>query len=101
MNDQLFSELIRSLIKDNPDISWNLRRELKCALDPNSRAVWWSVEDLEQRAAEQEDLEEEQLYDRSKFESALDTMISDHDCDWGISWDTLDSYLGSYCRLEG
>ncbi len=101
MDDQLFSALIRSLIKDNPDISWDLKQELRHALDPNSRAVWWSVGDLEQRAAEQEELEEEQLYDRSKFESALDNIISDHDCNWGISWDTLDSYLDSYCRLEG
>jgi len=101
MDDQLFSALIRSLIKDNPDISWELKNQLNNALDPNNRAVWWSVEDLEHRAAEQEDLEEEKLYDRSKFESALDTMIHNHDCNWGISWDTLDVYLDSYCRLEG
>ena len=100
MNDQLFSELIRSLIKDNPDISRQLKQQLNNALNPNSRAVWWCVEDFEHRATEQEEVEGEQLYDRSKFDDALEGMVADHDCNWGISWDTLDSYLDSYCRLE-
>jgi len=100
MNDFLFSELIRSLIKDNPDISWDLKRELKYALDPNSRAVWWSTYDLEQRAAELEELEDKQVYDRKKFSNALDAMIENHDCSWGISWETLDHYLDDYCKLE-
>ena len=101
MNDQLFSELIRSLIKDNPDISWELRRELCYALDPNSRAVRWCVEDFEQKASEVEEVEGFVIYDRSKFSEALDCMIENHDCNWGISWETLEHYLDDYCLLEG
>ena len=103
MDDQLFAALITSLIKDAPDLSWRFKRKLEQALDDNYVAVWWSTHDLEQKATEVEEHEGEDviLYDRSKFKDALDALIDDHDCNWGITWDTLDSVLESMCRLEG
>ena len=102
MDDQLFAELIKSLMKDNPDLSHRFKRRLEYALDKNYIPVWWSTHDLEQRATEAEEQEGEGviLYDRSKFREALDAMIDDHDCNWGISWDSVDSVLESYCYLE-
>ena len=102
MDDQLFAELIKSLMKDNPDLSYRFVRKLDQALDDNYVAVWWSTHDLEQRATEIEKHEGDDvvLYDRSKFKDALDALIDDHDCNWGINWDSLDHVLESYCRLE-
>ena len=37
------------------------------------------------------------LYDRSKFSLALERMDHDHDCNNGITWDTIDYYLDEYC----
>lgn len=102
MNDHLFAELIKSLIKDNPDLSWKFKRHLSWALDDNCALICWSTHDLEQRATEVEEHQGDDviLYDRSKFKEALDALIDDHDCNWGINWETLDQYLEAYCRLE-
>lgn len=37
------------------------------------------------------------IYDRSKFEYALERMIGKHDANIGITWDTIDHYLNEYC----
>ena len=102
MNDHIFSELIKSLIKDNPDISWELKRQLYWAMDDSYALIAWSTHDFEQRAAEIEDHMGDNVvhYDRSKFKEALNDMLSDHDANWGINWDTIDHWLESCCRLE-
>lgn len=70
-------------------------------LDPGSNYISWSVDDFEGRAAEREG---ENLwhykYDRTKFQDALDTMISKHDASIGINWDVIDYYLDEYCMIE-
>lgn len=37
------------------------------------------------------------MYDRKKFETAASQMIREHDCNNGITWDTVDYYLNEYC----
>lgn len=67
------------------------------------RSIIWSVEDFESRAIDVLDLEEgdeswKEIYDEDKFDHALTTMIHDHDCNNGITWDTIDYYLDEYCK---
>lgn len=69
-------------------------------------SIQWSVEDFEQRAKENNDYrliakQEIVEYDKSKFEAALYNMICDHDANLGITWDTIDYYLDTYCRKYG
>lgn len=68
-------------------------------------SISWDIDDFEQRAVELEDEEKdladnETLYDRSKFQGALELMISRHDCNVGISWDIVDDYLNNYCKWK-
>jgi hypothetical protein len=69
-----------------------------------NEAVIWSVEDFEQQAI---DYEENhcyglQVFDRRKFQEALNTMIRKHDATIGITWDTIDCYLEQckYTKLQ-
>jgi len=71
------------------------------------RGVFWHKDDFEQQALlneewKNEDLtgEEEQLYERTKFQEALETMILKHDATVGINWDVIDYYLETYCRKD-
>jgi hypothetical protein len=99
----------------------------KAIEEKDRRSIVWSVEDFEGRAREREidnleddesdlfneDLaeqlhedfemeipEENMLYDRSKFQDALESMIHHHDCTIGITWETIDYYLDEECKLE-
>lgn len=68
------------------------------------RGVYWHKDDFEHQAKENEEYAEEDgeelEYDRSKFEYALDIMIEQHDCNLGITWDTISDYLNTYCKKE-
>lgn len=81
----------------------------------NSRCVSWSVKDFEGRAEEiwlgytkkskfydtppkfPYARKWQHVFDSSKFEEALFTMIRKHDASLGISWDTIDFYLDDMC----
>ena len=67
------------------------------------KSITWTVEDFEQQAQvyeEQHDLPIGSYFDRSEFEHACETMISKHDANIGITWDTIDYYLGTHCIKE-
>jgi hypothetical protein len=85
---------------------------------PETIHISWGIEDFEQRAGElelerAEDIDylegEEyegeggetppQIYDRSKFSDALCQMKHHHDCCYGITWETIDYILDSYCLI--
>lgn len=74
--------------------------------------IYWSTKDFEALASqlfeelkenhfeEFKDLETwEQLYDKSKFPKMLKEMIDNHDCETGITWLTLEYYLGK-CEIK-
>lgn len=75
-------------------------------------AIYWSTEDFEYRAIENfnslkesepvefEHLESwEQLYDKTKFAYQLGKMTNNHDASIGITWETIDIYLGN-CEMK-
>ena len=66
------------------------------------RTISWSTEDFESRATDLCQSTEEgtwdEVYDESKFADALDKIIDDHDANHGISWNTIDYYLDTYCK---
>ena len=87
---------------------------------PSVIFIIWGIDDFRSRAFEKEvDNDEEWaanhqdydinlldpadqpklLYDRSKFSLALERMEHHHDCNNGITWDTIDYYLDEYCLL--
>ena len=61
-----------------------------------------SVDDFETEAREMENFiqNKKTLYDRSKFQEAVELMISKHDAETEISWSTIRYYLDEYCKLK-
>jgi hypothetical protein len=64
--------------------------------------ISWSEEDFEGQAiqncngADDWDL----YYNKDMFIIALHEMISKHDASIGITWDTIDYYLDTYCKIK-
>lgn len=73
-------------------------------------SIQWSVEDFRERAksmyelyngeSDEDNENWKEMYDEDKFGSALERMVDDHDCNHGITWDTIDSYLDSDCKIN-
>ena len=51
-------------------------------------AIVWSTEDVIERAKEQKI-----KVTKSKAREVLQSMLRGHDCNYGITWDTIDAYL--------
>ena len=65
--------------------------------DQGMRPVWWGVEDFHGMAQMNADMarkEVDEMYYESKFMDALERMVMQHDCEHGITWETVSSYLG-------
>ena len=79
------------------------RRDMENALDPDCQQVAWCIDDFESHAEflESNNNDGKPLYDRSKFAYALTRMCDKHDCEYGISWDTIGVYLNEHCLLGG
>jgi hypothetical protein len=90
---EMQSDEIRGL--DIPTAVVNKIRELCNKLD---RSITWSVEDFAERARQLKGKNWRRYYDEDKFDEVLLTMIHDHDCNNGITWDTIDAYLDYQCR---
>jgi len=74
--------------------------------------IYWSTNDFEEQAKQNfselkkdnpiefKHLENwEQLYDKSKFPQELEKMIKNHDATIGISWLTVEEYIGN-CEIK-
>lgn len=76
---------------------------------PETISLVWSIGDFEGKAQELEGVypdegdqytdETPMLYDRSKFGEALQLMERRHDCNYGVTWETVEYFLDEYCRL--
>ena len=63
-------------------------------------SIKWSIEDFEAQAKNHCDDEKwELIYDRNKFQDALERMINKHDAEWGVNWTSIDCYLEE-CKRE-
>lgn len=65
-------------------------------------SISWSVDDFETMAINNCNGDDawEQYYNKDMFESALEEMINHHDASMGITWNTIDHYLETYCRIK-
>lgn len=71
---------------------------LEMIIDFKSRSIEWSVADFQAWAMDTYGKGKwKKIYDPSKFQYALETMIKQHDCTIGITWETIDYYLNQYC----
>lgn len=69
--------------------------------DKARESISWSIDDFESMAIDNSDPDVwEQYYNKDMFESALHEMISHHDASIGITWDTIDHYLETYCKIK-
>lgn len=76
---------------------------------PDEIRLIWTVDDFESKAQENEEVYPDEgdeyseecpmLYDRSKFPYALSIMKDRHDCNCGVTWETVDDLLDEYCKL--
>jgi len=77
------------------------KADLREAKEQLSRSVTWSINDFVSRASsicETGDWFDE--FSEPKMERALKLMIEKHDAEFGITWETVDSYLETYCRKK-
>jgi hypothetical protein len=86
----------------NPQVV-SLELALQIVQELSTGAIQWGIEDFKQRAIENLNLDDDdeswkQIYDETKFPEALEQMIYHHDCNNGITWDTIDYYLDEYCK---
>ena len=78
----------------------------------NKKAIYWSINDFEGMAEKMfkelkdEHSEEfknldnwEQLYDKNLFPQMLEKMINNHDANEGITWQTIEFYVG-LCEIK-
>lgn len=106
---QFFAKLGFKNVKDKKSFADRIELNMKDGsqaeirfLEPTKKGIYWSVEDFKLRAetlAEDEDWREK--FDESKFLNSLETMIRKHDCNIGITWETIDYYLTEYCIKDG
>jgi len=74
--------------------------------------IYWSVEDFEGVAdrlfceLQKDNPKEfekftnwEQFYDKTKFPEMLERMINSHDANFGITWETIENYVGQ-CEIK-
>lgn len=115
----LHNDESESLINTFGELNSHLENGLEIAIEvghfepnKNNQPIFWSVEDFEARAESNfndlkeynpEELENintwEELYDKSKFAEELEKMINSHDANFGITWETLDEYIGN-CEIK-
>lgn len=62
-------------------------------------SVTWGVEDFKNRVLHLQEVfpEKKYIFDETKFEESLEEMISNHDANYGITWETIDYYLLQDC----
>jgi len=66
-----------------------------------TECVRWSTEDFKHQAIMATSAEEWDLYyNKDMFQPALEEMIRKHDASVGITWDTIDYYLETYCSKK-
>lgn len=63
------------------------------------KTIAWHIDDFEHQALTIEN-NGVKLFDRTKFNDALDTMIDKHDANIGINWDVIAYYLYEHCGLD-
>ena len=74
--------------------------------DADTIHISWGTVDLQDRATEREEQFQEEnalevkptIYNRELMANALHKMKHEHDCNNGITWETLDIYLDEYCK---
>jgi len=76
-----------------------IKLEIESNYVPRWRSISWNVEDFKGRAEQivKNNPSRNYVFDESKFEDALEEMISKHDATIGVTWDTIDFYLMEYC----
>ena len=64
--------------------------------------ISWSEIDFEEQARRNCDGSDtlDQYYNKYMFSEALRVMITKHDASVGITWDTIDYYLETYCKIK-
>jgi hypothetical protein len=82
--------------------------------NPTEIFLVWGIGDLETKALKNEVFEDDDytgdvddpddqpkpIYDRTKFPTALRQMGIGHDCNCGITWETIDYFLDEYCLIS-
>jgi len=124
MNTQTIHDKLRDILKEygNPEFGDLIVDDIcqlfnfPTTIDEESEniklPIYWSTLDFEVKAESNfKDLKEdnpeevanlekwEQLYDKSKFPHQLERMISSHDATIGITWLTVEEYLGN-CEIR-
>ena len=75
-----------------------LKKKVRDLEEQLARSVTWDVDDFVMRAKYHEKANERgAIFDYTKMDEALKTMISKHDASIGICWDVVDFWLYEIC----
>ena len=67
----------------------------------STSCIRWDEDDFKSQAIlATSDTEWEEYYNKNAFSHALTEMIRCHDASIGITWDTVDYYLDTYCKIK-
>ena len=64
----------------------------------DKESIRWSIEDFQKEASYFN--KDQETYDPTKFQNALELMINNHDAETGITWETLRFYLNEHCLKD-
>lgn len=93
------------------DIINLLKQQEEYLKELSKRCIIWSVEDFISQAEQRWDsdfnmkkypsaIKWQDIYDESKFQNALHEMIQKQDCEYGITWESINFYLDKYCLKD-
>ncbi len=98
MDDKSITALIERLLDGNEEITYQFKRKLLNALNPNYYPIIWSWEDMERIVTDIEN--DGHKVNRDSISYAMEQMIYNHDPEFGITWETLSEYAYEYCVVE-
>jgi len=66
------------------------------------RGIYWHIDDFESiaKSIEEQEIDNRTVYDRTKFQGALEEMTHTHDANYGLSWESVRYNLNEYCKLN-
>ncbi|MGL6064235.1 MAG: hypothetical protein ACRC0V_08480 [Fusobacteriaceae bacterium] len=96
--DKIAAKEIKSITEDKQvrqiqTLLDNVKKLIKEKCVPCDVSITWSVEDFIDMAIQKEGKSWESIYDKSLFEEEILEMFHNYDCQFGITWDTVEDYL--------
>jgi hypothetical protein len=97
----VISELNKNIVRIGNQDYYPVMKVIRNLNNLATNCIRWDVNDFEEVAKIKTSEEEwEEYYNKDMFGMALTEMIYKHDCNIGITWQTVGYYLDTYCKIK-